>query len=142
VINLDYEPLAIERSRQKEKDLFGDVRMSYVVADATELHPNDMESALVIDKGTADAIACSGGEAVISLAKAVQSCLTEGGRWISLSFSSLRYDLEYMPLEVEVISKIPTPKRKETDPDIYHYCYLLQPAKGEARSDTEVEGSY
>lgn len=140
VINLDYEPLAIERSRQKERDLFGDVRMSYVVADATELDPNEMRSALVIDKGTADAIACSGDEAVISLVKAVQNCLKEDGMWISLSYSSLRYDLEQIPLGVEVISKVLTPKRKETDPDIFYYCYLLQESKGEPDSVQKSDG--
>ena len=82
--------------------------MSYVVVDATELDPHELKCALVIDKGTADAIACNGDEAVMSLAKAVQSCLTEDGMWISLSYSSLRFDLEQMPLDVEVASKIPT----------------------------------
>ena len=97
-----------------------------------------MKAALVIDKGTADAIACSGGEAVISLAKAVQRCLDRDGVWISLSFSALRYELEGLPLEVEVISKILTPKRLQFDPDIYHYCYSLKSSKGDGGSVQEL----
>ncbi|KAK1762328.1 kinase domain-containing protein [Phialemonium atrogriseum] len=129
VTNVDFEPLAIQRGMQLEKATFGDVKMKYVVADATKL---DMHEAfdVVIDKSTVDAIACGGDEALLRMARGVRKCLTEGGFWISLSFSSSRFDMEGLPLDVDVIAKVPTPKYHPNDPDVYHFCYLLRPKIG------------
>ncbi|KAM7202213.1 S-adenosyl-L-methionine-dependent methyltransferase [Rhypophila sp. PSN 637] len=127
ITNMDYEPLAIGRSRDIENRVFGDSVMSYVVADATDFDLGETKFDLVIDKSTADAVACTGSPPVISMSKAVKRCLAEDGIWLSLSFSAYRYDHDGMPFSVQVINKIPTPKMKETDPDIFHYCYLLRP---------------
>ncbi|KAM7211983.1 hypothetical protein V8F06_012653 [Rhypophila decipiens] len=120
ITNMDYEPLAIGRSRDIERKMFGDSVMSYVT-----------RFDLVIDKYTADAVACTGSAPVISMTKAVKRCLAEDGMWFSLSFSAYRYDHGGMPFSVQVINKIQTPKVKETDPDIFHYCYLLRPMQSE-----------
>ena len=130
VTNIDYEPLAIERGRQLEQEVFGDVRMRYEVADATKLDLPDKYD-LVIDKSAADAISCGGDDGVLAMAAGVARCLAEGGTWVSLSYSQWRYDYDYtkLPFDVQLITKIPTPKRKETDPDIFYYCYELRPTK-------------
>ncbi|KAL2174223.1 S-adenosyl-L-methionine-dependent methyltransferase [Thermothelomyces heterothallicus CBS 202.75] len=127
VTNVDYEPLALERGRQLEQDRFGDVHTRYLLADATRLDLSDKYQ-LVIDKGTADAIACGEEGALLSMARSVRRFLDESGFWVSLSYSSQRFDDEIQSIfSVEVISKIPTPKHKPTDPDIFHHCYLLRP---------------
>ncbi len=128
ITNIDFEPLAIERGQQLEMDVFGDIRMKYLVADATRLDNLDGQFQLVIDKSTADAIGCSEEGAVLSMTKAVARNLTPNGVWVSLSFSAWRFDFETgkMPLAVETISKIATPKRKQHDPDIFFYCYMLR----------------
>ncbi|KAL2159383.1 hypothetical protein VTH06DRAFT_2387 [Thermothelomyces fergusii] len=127
VTNVDYEPLALERGRQLEWDRFGDVRTQYLLADATRLDLGDRYR-LVVDKGTADAIACGGEDALLSMARSVRRCLDEDGVWVCLSYSSDRFGEEVRSMfAVEVISKIPTPKHKPTDPDIFHHCYLLRP---------------
>ncbi|KAM7186607.1 methyltransferase-like protein 13 [Naviculisporaceae sp. PSN 640] len=126
ISNMDYEPLAIQRSREIEKRVFGDVLMNYVVADATNFELKDIKFDLVIDKSTTDAIAC-GSSSVLSVTKAVRRCLTDNGMWISLSFSPYRYDLEGIPFAVRLISEVPVPKAKPYDPDLFYYCYLLQP---------------
>ncbi|CAG9946773.1 unnamed protein product [Clonostachys rosea f. rosea IK726] len=111
VTNLDFEPLAAERGRDLEQNAFGDVRMNYVVADATRLVDEPImigshggaagkeeqivtpaKFDLVVDKSTADAVAF----------------------------------LE-LPFHVEVMAKVPTRKVKPTDPDIYHWCFILRP---------------
>ncbi|KAL2150943.1 hypothetical protein VTH82DRAFT_6041 [Thermothelomyces myriococcoides] len=127
VTNVDYEPLALERGQQLERDRFGDVRTHYLLADATQLDLSDKYQ-LVIDKGTADAIACGGEDALLSMARSVRRSLDESGFWVSFSYSSDRFGGEVESVfSAEVISKVPTPKRKPTDPDIFHYCYLLRP---------------
>ncbi|GAB1309819.1 S-adenosyl-L-methionine-dependent methyltransferase [Madurella fahalii] len=128
VTNVDFEPIAIERGQQLEQDCFGDVRMMYLVADATQLDSGE-EYPLVVDKSTADAIACGGEDAMISLGRSVYRCLGDGGIWISLSYSQSRFEDVQFLFEVEVISEIPTPKAKPTDPEVYHYCYLLRPRR-------------
>ncbi|KAI1102518.1 hypothetical protein F4804DRAFT_312774 [Jackrogersella minutella] len=130
VTNVDYEPLAIERGRQLEEAAFGDVRMKYIVADATQITsslPQDKRFDLVVDKSTVDAVSCGGTTAFLRMALGVRRYLAEGGIWISLSYSSSRFDIEELPFDVEVIAKILTPKLKEHDPDVYHHCYLLRP---------------
>ncbi|KAK3693302.1 S-adenosyl-L-methionine-dependent methyltransferase [Podospora appendiculata] len=127
--NIDYEPLAIDRGCQLEQDAFGNVRMKYLVADATQLDLGSTKYDLVVDKGTADAIACGGDEAVAAMTRGVAECLAEGGVWVSLSYSAWRYEIPGLPFDVDVASRIPLPKARETDPDLYHYCYLLR-AKG------------
>lgn len=126
VLNIDYEPLAIDRGTELERRAFGDVRMKYVVGDVTQL---DLDGTfdLVVEKSTADAVACGGDEAILRMAKCVRGCLAHGGFWISLSYSSCRFDIRGLPLRVEEIARIPTPKSRGSDPDIYHYGYLLQP---------------
>ncbi|OTB18760.1 hypothetical protein K445DRAFT_19366 [Daldinia sp. EC12] len=130
ITNVDYEPLAIERGRQLEQTAFGDVRTKYVVADATQLTcdlSQDQKFDIVVDKSTVDAISCGGTTAFLRMASSVRQCLADGGIWISLSYSSSRFAIEQLPFGVEVIAKIPTPKFRENDPEIYYYCYLLRP---------------
>ncbi|KAI1801011.1 hypothetical protein F4811DRAFT_536060 [Daldinia bambusicola] len=130
VTNVDYEPLAIERGRQLEQLAFGDVRMKYIVADATQLACNlskDQKFDIVVDKSTADAVSCGGTTALLGIASGVRQCLADNGIWISLSYSSARFDIGQLSFDVEVVAKIPTSKLKENDPEIYNYCYLLQP---------------
>lgn len=75
VTNVGYEPLALERGQQLERQAFGDVRMKYAVADATKclIHipsssqdsssgTNDRKFNLVVDKSTVDAVSCGGEE--------------------------------------------------------------------------------
>lgn len=159
VVNIDYEPLAIERGRQREKEAFGDVRMKYAVADATQLE-SDLAAVLlppspspsppaeqasvdgggdgvharrcpqfdvVVDKSTVDAISCGGEEAFLRMVAGIHKVLAPGGVWISLSYSATRFEVEGLPFEVHMLAKIPTAKARETDPDIYHWCYLLKP---------------
>jgi SAM-dependent methyltransferase len=128
ITNIDYEPLALERGRQLERDWFGDVRMEYVVADATRLHPRGKYH-VAIDKSTADAVACGGADAVVSMARGIRRCLRDDGFWISLSYSPSRFEGVHFMFEVSVISRVPTPKFKPTDPDIFHCCYLLRPKR-------------
>ena len=130
VINADYEPLAVQRGQDLEQQAFGDIKTKYAVADATCLPeglPNS-EYDLVIDKSTVDAVSCAGEEAFLRMAKGVRGCLKENTTWISLSYSQYRFDIEDLPFEVDVLAKVPAPKLKETDPDIYYWCYQLQPA--------------
>ena len=130
VINADYEPLAVQRGQDLEQRAFGDVKTKYAVADATCLPqglPNT-EYDLVIDKSTVDAVSCGGSEAFLRMAKGIRGCLKENTTWISLSYSQYRFDVEDLPFEVDVLAKVPAPKLKETDPDIYYWCYQLQPA--------------
>ncbi|KAI0598811.1 hypothetical protein F4775DRAFT_553081 [Biscogniauxia sp. FL1348] len=136
VTNADYEPLALERGRDIEAREFGDVRTRYVLADARHLG-RDLAAAahgaslslfdVVVDKSTADAVACGGTEAVLEMARAVRGCLAESGCWISLSYSSSRFDVPGLPFGVEVIGRIATPKRTEGEPEVFHWCYLLRP---------------
>ncbi|KAI3393290.1 hypothetical protein diail_4472 [Diaporthe ilicicola] len=132
VLNIDYEPLAVERGRQRERERFGgdDVRMGYAVADATQL---DLHVRLrqrfdfVVDKSTVDAVACGGEEALRRMCRGVWRCLGPGGFWISLTYSRWRFDLDGLPFRCEEIARIPTRKLREADPDIYHYCYKMTP---------------
>ncbi|POS72904.1 hypothetical protein DHEL01_v208712 [Diaporthe helianthi] len=141
VLNVDYEPLAVERGRSHEQERFGDVRMGYAVADATRLDVDlgrpgqtatgEVETQppkfdLVIDKSTVDAVSCGGDEAVLRMCRAVRKCLAPSGFWISLSYSGSRFDIEGLPFRCEVIARIPTMKLRETDPDVYHHCYKLK----------------
>ncbi|KAJ0159377.1 Methyltransferase-like protein 13 [Colletotrichum tanaceti] len=137
VTNVDFEPLAVDRGRALEKRAFGDVAMRYLVADATRLRllppsPDGQHDELdkfdvVVDKSTVDAVSCGGADAFLRMADGVRRHLKDGGFWISLSYSSCRFDLEGLPFDVEVVAKIPTPKLKPHDPDVYHWCYLLRP---------------
>ncbi|RWA06819.1 hypothetical protein EKO27_g8292 [Xylaria grammica] len=130
VTNIDYEPLALGRGREIEKRLCGDVRTKYAVADVTRLRadlPAPSAFDLVLDKSTVDAVSCGGEAAFLAMARGVRQCLAPGGLWISLSYSAARFDLEELPFDVRVIGKVPTPKAKVTDPDVYYWCYLLRP---------------
>ncbi|KAH6610153.1 hyoothetical [Trichoderma cornu-damae] len=137
VTNVDYEPLAVQRGRELERRAFGDVRTEYVVADATQsLLPGggsahgsrrDARFDLVVDKSTADAVSCGGEERLRRMACCVEECLARDAVWISLSYSASRFDVDGLPFDVEVLAKVPTPKSKATDPDIFHWCYLLRP---------------
>ncbi|KAI8624745.1 S-adenosyl-L-methionine-dependent methyltransferase [Xylariaceae sp. FL1651] len=130
VTNIDYEPLALDRGRQLEERAFGDVQMKYAVADVTKLHVNLPESNLydlVVDKSTVDAVSCGGSTAFANMIMSVRKFLAVEGLWISLSYSANRFDVEGLPFSVRVIAKIPTPKAKATDPDVYYWCYLLRP---------------
>ncbi|EGO53331.1 hypothetical protein NEUTE1DRAFT_92506 [Neurospora tetrasperma FGSC 2508] len=131
ITNVDYEPLAIERGRHLEMTAFGDVTMQYITAGATNLASvpkiSSQKYHLVIDKSTADAISCAGDDAVLAMAQGIRQSLADDGVWISVSYSAFRYDHPQLPFDVEVIANIPTAKARATDPDIYHYCYLLRP---------------
>lgn len=84
---------------------------------------------LVIDKSTVDAISCGGDQEVITMAEGVRRVLKERGVWISLSYSERRFELDRVGklFDVEVLERIPTVKRRETDPDVFYWCYLLRP---------------
>ncbi|KAI0428676.1 S-adenosyl-L-methionine-dependent methyltransferase [Xylaria sp. FL1042] len=132
VTNVDYEPLALERGEQMEEAAFGDIVMKYAVADVTRLRLADLPGShypfdIVVDKGTVDAVSCGGDEACLAMARCVRTCLGVGGIWISLSYSAVRFEIEGLPFDVCVIGKIPTPKARSTDPDVYYWCYLLRP---------------
>ena len=135
VTNVDYEPLAIDRGRQLELETFGDVQMKYAVQDATQLNL-DEKFDLVIDKSTSDAISCAGEEQIRRMATGVHRCLAEGGEWICLSYSSSRFDIDGLPFDIEVLAKVPTLKSKVTDPDVFHWCYIL---RREGDRNTQVE---
>ncbi|KAB5532671.1 S-adenosyl-L-methionine-dependent methyltransferase [Coniochaeta sp. 2T2.1] len=126
VTNVDYEPLALKRGRELEQASFGDVRTTYELADATHLQLGERYD-LIIDKGTADAISCGDGDSVLRMAQGVKKHLAAGGFWISMSYSSSRFDVEGLPLAADVMARIPVPKLRDTDPDIYHWCFLLRP---------------
>ncbi|KAM4062138.1 hyoothetical protein [Hirsutella rhossiliensis] len=133
VTNLDYEPLAAQRGRQLEDAAFdGDVKMRYVLADATQLSPGRNLGAhsmfdLVIDKSTFDAVSCGGESPFLRMAHGIKAYMAPGAVWLSLSYSSSGFNVERLPFDVEVMAKLHTPKRKATDPDIYHWCYCLRP---------------
>lgn len=153
VVNIDFSPLAIEHGRALEKRVFGDVVMRYAVMDATRLGEsseallednNDEEDEeevgkfdLVVDKSTVDAVSCGGEEELVKMAKGVKRVLKrrrrgggrEGGVWISLSYSERRFEVDRVRglFDVEVLERIPTVKRRETDPDVFYWCYLLRP---------------
>ncbi|KAK3309332.1 S-adenosyl-L-methionine-dependent methyltransferase [Chaetomium strumarium] len=133
VTNIDYEPLAVQRGQQLERSRFGDVRTGYLVADATQLDLDDIYQ-IAVDKGTADAIACGGSEAVDAMAKGIRRCLGPDGVWVCLSYSASRFDSQAVQslFHVQVLGRVPTPKSKPTDPDIFHFCYLLRPKQGVA----------
>lgn len=126
VLNVDYEPLAIERGRELEEKAFGDVQMRYDVQDATQLDLSERFD-LIIDKSTVDAICCGGVTALRRMIAGIRSCLADGGIWISLSFSEFRFNLGDLPFDVQVLAKVLTAKIHPNDPDIYHWCYLLRP---------------
>ncbi|RFU76860.1 hyoothetical [Trichoderma arundinaceum] len=137
VTNIDYEPLAVARGRQLEEQAFGDVKLKYAVADATQLTlPNENKTPglqhnnkfdLVVDKSTVDAVSCGGEEQLLRMARCIKECLADGAVWISLTYSASRFDIDGLPFNVEILAKVPTPKIKPTDPDIFHWCYLLRP---------------
>lgn len=128
ITNIDYEPRALERGQHLEKSRFGDLRTKYLLADATQLRGEE-KYRVVIDKSTADAVACGGDDAMVAMAESIRRSLDGDGFWVSLSFSPWRFEDVHALLEVEVICKIPTPKIMPTDPDVFHYCYLLKPKR-------------
>lgn len=133
VTNVDYEPLAVDRGRELEQQAFGNVKMKYAVADATQLQlstdngEQKCKFDLVVDKSTADAVSCGGDDQLRRMASCIREHLAPGAVWISLSYSASRFDIEGLPFDVEVLAKVPTPKIKATDPDVFHWCYLLRP---------------
>ncbi|KAF4454694.1 Methyltransferase-like protein 13 [Fusarium austroafricanum] len=137
VLNVDYEPLAIDRGRDLEEQAFGDVQMRYDVQDATQLDLSE-EFNLIVDKSTVDAISCGGEMALRRMAAGIKGCLADGGVWISFSYSAYRFDLDDLPFDVEVLAKVLTRKTHPNDPDIYHWCYLLRP-KHETPLDSPID---
>ncbi|KAI1115416.1 S-adenosyl-L-methionine-dependent methyltransferase [Nemania sp. NC0429] len=130
VTSVDFGPRALDRGREMEEKAFGDTKTHYAVADVTKLghdlgRPNAFD--LVVDKSTADSVSCGGDDAMRDMAQGVRECLAAGGVWISLSYSAVRFELEDLPFEVQVIEKILTPKARPMDPDIFYWCYLLRP---------------
>ncbi|KAK0745424.1 S-adenosyl-L-methionine-dependent methyltransferase [Schizothecium vesticola] len=141
VTNVDFEPLAIEKGRAMEQLAFGDTRNKYLVADVLTLDLGTKFD-LVLDKSTADTIACCEGPSVLAMAHRVKNHLAENGAWLSLSFSAFRFQIEdgTLPLKAEVIDKLPTPKRNPTDPDIFHFCYLLQNGTSKTTLGDQLQG--
>ncbi|RYO80780.1 hypothetical protein DL766_002674 [Monosporascus sp. MC13-8B] len=129
ITNADYEPLALERGRALEKQAFGGVVTKYVVADVTRLGCEDLPGKfdLVVDKSTVDAVSCGGESALLQMALGIRERLVDGGFWVSLSYSSLRFEIERLPFQVEVAAKVPTPKNNPNEPGVFHWCYLLRP---------------
>lgn len=143
ILNIDFEPLAIRYGQELEKRTFGDVVMRYQVADATtELGTlttalGGEKFDLVVDKSTVDAVSCGGEEGLLRMVEGVRGLLlprngsgSEPGVWVSLSYRDSRFAIEGWErsgMEVEVLARIPTAKRRETDPDVYYWCYLLRP---------------
>lgn len=127
VTNIDYEPLAVKRGQDMEMSVFGDLRMKYVIADVTDLRLRDEKFDLVIDKSTVDAISCAGEHAVLRMAEGVRRCLAPGGVWVSLSYSGSRFEVDRLLFGVEVVERIPVPKQREGEPELFHWCYLLRP---------------
>lgn len=129
VTNVDYEPLAATRGRELEQQAFGDVRMRYAVADATRLQ-EELEGStydLVLDKSTVDAISCGGDEQFNNLVHSIRGCIEDDAAWISLSYSAERFKAEDLPFNVDVLAKVPTPKARDTDPDVFFWCYRMTP---------------
>ncbi|KAJ4238474.1 hypothetical protein NW757_013021 [Fusarium falciforme] len=106
LLNVDYEPLAIDRGRELETQAFGDVQMRYEVQDATQLDLKEKFD-LIVDKSTVDAISCAGETPLRRMAAGIRNCLADGG----------------------VLAKVPTPKLLPHDPDLYYWCYLLRPKR-------------
>lgn len=142
ITNVDYEPLAIERSRALEEAAFGHTVMEYVVADATRLCSREADGDeasptldwagqfdLVVDKSTADAISCGGEAALRALAMGVRGCLAKDGVWISMSYSATRFAAgeQELAFRVDELAKVLTAKSRSNEPDVYHLCYLLTP---------------
>lgn len=150
VLNIDFSPLAIDHGKALEKRVFGDVLMRYEVMDATKLGDaplldtgNEEEKGegegegggeggkfdLVVDKSTVDAISCGGDEELMKMVEGVRRILKRRGVWISLSYSERRFELNRVRelFDVEVLERIPTIKRREMDPDVFYWCYLLRP---------------
>jgi hypothetical protein len=125
ITNIDYAPLALEKGKAAERAEFGDVRSTYAVADALKLHLG-RKYAIAIDKSTADSIACGGEDALLLLSRGVKRHLSDGGKWISLSYSMSRFDDPGIPLDISLLCKVPVKKVKETEPDVFLHCYLLQ----------------
>lgn len=132
ITNVDYEPLAVERGHELERQAFGDIKMRYAVQDATQLNLHERFD-LIIDKSTVDAVSCGGETQVLRMAEGIKRCLANDDDndavWISLSYSSSRFEVENLPFEVEVMAQVPTPKLHPNDPDVYHWCYLLRPKR-------------
>ncbi|ROW02510.1 hypothetical protein VMCG_06002 [Cytospora schulzeri] len=134
VLNVDYEPTAIDRGKQLEKAEFHDVRMRYAVADATQLDlPQKFH--FVLDKSTVDCVSCGGEEPILRMCQGVKRHLSHGGFWISMSYSKWRFDIDGLPFHCQEIARIPTRKLKETDPDIFYHCYKLIP-----KNEDELNG--
>lgn len=137
VLNVDYEPLAVDRGRDLETQAFGDVQMRYGVEDATQLNLGEKFD-LVIDKSTVDAVSCAGETPFRRMAYGVRKHLADRAVWVSLSYSATRFSLDHLPFNVEVLAKVPTPKLSPNDPDIYHWCYLLQPKRDTPQGSPEL----
>ncbi|KAH7322916.1 S-adenosyl-L-methionine-dependent methyltransferase [Stachybotrys elegans] len=127
VTNVDYEPLALQRGQDLEREAFGDVQMHYVEADVTKLAlPGQYD--LIIDKSTADAVACGDKACLLRMAASVRACFSPTGIWISFSYSSDRFpDDESFPFKVTILHKVLLPKELPSEPDLFDTCYLLQP---------------
>ncbi|KAI1170641.1 hypothetical protein F4777DRAFT_568544 [Nemania sp. FL0916] len=94
VTSLDYEPRALDRGRDLEEEAFGDAQMHYAVADVTKLADNlgrPEAFDLIVDKGTADAVACGGDVALRSMVLSVRDCFAADGVWISIIAQFLGY---------------------------------------------------
>jgi hypothetical protein len=104
--------------------------MKYLVTDATQLDLDDKYQ-VAIDKSTADAVSCGGAHSIALMVEGIRRCLGDDGFWLSLRYSPFRFEHDTVQslFDVEIIGKLPTPKAKPTDPDIFHYCYLLRPKR-------------
>ncbi|PHH92399.1 hypothetical protein CDD83_7580 [Cordyceps sp. RAO-2017] len=130
VTNLDYEPLAAQRGRQLEELAFGDARTRYVVADVTQLaHAPDLGHDvfdLIIDKSAADAVSCGGEAPLLHMVCGIRDRLAPDGVWISLSYSTTRFDVPSLPFDIDIMAKHPAPKLRATDADLFYWCYRMR----------------
>ncbi|KAI5457150.1 hypothetical protein BGZ63DRAFT_365369 [Mariannaea sp. PMI_226] len=142
VLNIDYEPLAVPRGQDLELKAFGNVVMRYAVQDVTQLTlaPDDKFD-LIIDKSTADAVSCAGHDPLRRMTARIRECLSgPDAVWVSLSYSAWRFDLDDLPLDVQILSKVLTPKLKEGDPDVFYYCYVLRTKRDPIMAHQPSEG--
>ncbi|BFZ53766.1 hypothetical protein PYCC9005_000797 [Savitreella phatthalungensis] len=131
VRNVDFAQKALDHGRQMELLEFGDVLHHYSQADVTRLPANWTGTVdVVIDKSTADAVSCAGDDAVLAMAREVSRVLSSQGIWICCSYSCSRFDLsDELPFSVMTLKKFQLPKSEPNEPDIFHYCYLLNPKR-------------
>lgn len=128
VTNIDFSETAIRCGREAELAAFGDCCMEHKVADVTCLPMFDHLFDLVVDKSTADAVACAGDDALLRMAHSVRGIMSNRATWISCSYSETRYQgIGTIPFHVELLQRFPRPKSTVHEPTLYIWVYKLTP---------------